>query len=227
MKPDLFKSVDFVFFASETENLEGIRETFSQFEGNLCLIEKTYPQEKWSYVLRISEIMTVRRYKYAFILLKNLNEKQLQRISKFKLEPHDLAEFTMIQLAPSLRKQLFILGSSGIRSLLTLTRTLHLIKIRKNFRAYLYWASKIVSKFLIFLQPFTSLDVKYSHARDSRSIQLKKYAEMRLISEVDILVVSAATLDSLSKFKAGDVLGTQEILLAISRAGYFRTFVRL
>jgi hypothetical protein len=227
MKPDPFKLADYVFFASEPENPKGMLETFSQFQGELCLIEKTYPQEKWSYIMRISEIMKLRRYEYAFIALSSFNEKELRRILKFESEPHNLEEFTLIQLAPSLRKQLFILGISGLQSLLTLVHTLQLIKIQKNLRAYLYRSSKKISKFLNYFQPFTSLNIKYSDARDIRSIQLKKYAEMRLISEVDILVVSAATLHSLSKFEAGDVLGTQEALLAISRAGYFRTFVRL
>lgn len=190
-------------------------------------IEEEYQVDDWAYIIRIADILKNLEYDYVIISFSWISEMKIEILKSCYTDTLESQTPIMIQLLPTLRKQMITFVTANFRALATTYSKLKQIGLKKNIRAIGYLVLRKTSTHFNWIRIVTEKRNFLSKSNDHRAKELGTFAEMRLIGEVELLMTNKITIECLREFKAGNFISTQNALIGISRAGTVRTLIRL
>jgi hypothetical protein len=203
--------------------------TVENFNGsglNVVYLDPLDRNKNWTFFAEAAKKIEKSNYKFAFIAFEEISIRELNYLSKIASDYKDLNGLTFIQVSPRLRKALLLQTTQNYRSWLNAINLLTNLKIKKNIKAFIYG---IVRGFYQIYSRTSGKEINIgllNPLNDQRAQLLRKHAETSFLGDIEVVVISADAIQRVLAFRNQDLLDSQGILAGISRAGYFKSFVR-
>ena len=165
-------------------------------------------------------------YNFAFIAFDEISTRELKYLSKIARDYKDLNGLTLIQVSPRLRRAFLFETIKNVRSCLNAINLFTRLMVKKNIKAFVYVILKSLCQIFSRISRKQIYIARFNPLNDKRAYLLRKHAETCFLGDVKVVVIGADAIDRILGFRNQDLLDSQGILAGISRAGYFKSFVR-
>lgn len=182
--------------------------------------------KNWAIFTTAAEKIKKSDYNFAFIAFDEISTRELNYLSKIARDYKDLNGLTLIQVSPRLRKAFLFETIKNVRSCLNAINLFTNLKVKKNIKAFVYVILKSLYQIYSRISRKQIYIARFNPLSDQRAHLLRKHAETCFLGDVKVVVIGADAVDRILGFRNQDLLDSQGVLAGISRAGYFKSFVR-